>query len=58
MLPNFFHTQHLTITLTKVIPLPKQDVINFLFDQEQQEIIKNRNNGTMGIMTSRGQIRH
>lgn len=33
--------------MAKVIPLPKQDVINFLFNQQKQEIIENRNKETV-----------
>ena len=44
--------------MAKVIPLPKQDVINFLFDQEQQEIIKNRNNGTINSSLLQKELSH
>lgn len=44
--------------MAKVIPLPKQDVINVLFDQEQQEIIKNRNNGTINSSLLQKELSH
>ena len=44
--------------MAKVIPLPKQDVINFLFDQQKQEIIENRNNGPVNSSLLQKELSH
>jgi hypothetical protein len=44
--------------MAKVIPLPKRDVINFLFDQQKQEIIESRNNGTVNSSLLQKELSH
>jgi hypothetical protein len=44
--------------MVKVIPLPKRDVINFLFDQQKQEIIENRNNETVNSSLLQKELSH